>query len=180
MFAFVMKGVAHQIFQALYFMGIALYHRDELQAAEEILASVINEPYFQYAWNFIHSAFAFALVHQARGRTDAANQAAESVISYGLDTNHPVVLELARVFQAELAIRQGRTAEASQPLVEPLTNRELEILNLLVQRLSNKEIADKLFISPETVKKHLNKIYGKLNVANRREAVDKAKKIGIL
>jgi LuxR family maltose regulon positive regulatory protein len=72
------------------------------------------------------------------------------------------------------------TFHTSQPLVEPLTNRELEILDMLVQRLQNKEIAAKLFISPETVKKHLNNIYGKLNVSSRRLAVDKAKKIGIL
>jgi LuxR family maltose regulon positive regulatory protein len=67
-----------------------------------------------------------------------------------------------------------------QPLVEPLTNRELDILDLLAQRFQNKEIADKLFISPETVKTHLNNIYQKLNVTNRRNAVEKAKSMGIL
>ncbi len=67
-----------------------------------------------------------------------------------------------------------------QSLVDPLTNRELDILDLLVQRLSNQEIADKLFISTTTVKTHLQNIYGKLNVSKRREAVEKAKKIGIL
>ncbi|MCJ7542328.1 MAG: response regulator [Desulfobacterales bacterium] len=67
-----------------------------------------------------------------------------------------------------------------QPLVEPLTNRELDILDLLAQRLQNKEIADKLFISPETVKTHLNNIYQKLNVTNRRHAVERAKTLGIL
>ena len=67
-----------------------------------------------------------------------------------------------------------------QPLVEPLTNRELDILDLLAQRLQNKEIADKLFISTETVKSHLNNIYQKLNVSNRRDAVEKAKTLGIL
>jgi len=66
------------------------------------------------------------------------------------------------------------------PLVEPLTNRELEILDLLAQWLQNKEIAEKLFISPETVKKHLNNIYGKLSVSNRRQAVEKAEILGIL
>jgi LuxR family maltose regulon positive regulatory protein len=68
----------------------------------------------------------------------------------------------------------------SQPLVEPLTNRELDVLALLAQRFQNKEIAEKLFISPETVKKHLNNIYGKLNVSNRRQAVEKAETLGIL
>jgi LuxR family maltose regulon positive regulatory protein len=67
-----------------------------------------------------------------------------------------------------------------QALVDSLTNREMDILELLQQRLSNKEIAEKLFISTATVKGHLQSIYGKLNVSKRREAVEKAKKIGIL
>ena len=76
------------------------------------------------------------------------------------------------------------TAQASplgaQPLIEPLTNRELQILDLLPQRLQNKEIAAELSISSETVKEHLNNIYGKLNVGNRLEAVEKARTLGIL
>jgi ATP/maltotriose-dependent transcriptional regulator MalT len=67
-----------------------------------------------------------------------------------------------------------------QPLVEPLTKRELDVLELLAQRLSNKEIADKLYVSTATVKSHIHNIYGKLNVSKRRQAVEKAKKIGIL
>jgi LuxR family maltose regulon positive regulatory protein len=69
---------------------------------------------------------------------------------------------------------------STQPLVEALTNRELQILDLLAQRLRNKEIAEKLFISPETVKKHLNNIYGKLSVSGRRQAVERAMHLGIL
>jgi LuxR family maltose regulon positive regulatory protein len=61
-----------------------------------------------------------------------------------------------------------------------LTNRELNVLDLLAQRLSNKEIAETLFISTTTVNSHIQNLYGKLNVSKRREAVEKAKKIGIL
>jgi len=65
------------------------------------------------------------------------------------------------------------------PEAEPLTNRELDVLELLAQRLSNKEIAEKLFISGETIKSHLQNIFQKLEVSKRREAVEKAKKVGI-
>ncbi len=68
----------------------------------------------------------------------------------------------------------------SQPLVEPLSNRELEILVLLGQRLRNKEIAAKLFVSPGTIKKHLTSIYRKLNVTSRLQAIEKANALGII
>ena len=68
---------------------------------------------------------------------------------------------------------------ASQPLVEPLTNRELEVLGFLAQRLRNKEMAAKLFVSPATIKKHLTSIYGKLNVTGRLQAIEKADVLGI-
>ena len=74
----------------------------------------------------------------------------------------------------------GRPSVSNQPLVAPLTNRELEILDLLAQRLRNKEIAAKLFISHKTVKKHLDNIYSKLNVNGRQQAVEKADTLGIL
>jgi DNA-binding NarL/FixJ family response regulator len=70
---------------------------------------------------------------------------------------------------------------AGQPgLIEPLSARELEVLALLGERLSNKEIAQALTISSQTVKKHANNIYQKLQAAGRREAVAKAIRLGLL
>jgi LuxR family maltose regulon positive regulatory protein len=306
-----------------------------LRTAEEKLLPLVKSPYLHHVWNFAHSAFAIALIYQTWGRADEANEVVESVVSYALDTNNSAVLKSARTFGAELALRQGRLAEASlwaknfvakpfeamyrfyvpeltlvkvllaqdttdsreqagdlltqlyefvvsthnkrfqidvlalqallhnsqddepaalkalsealilaepggfirlfvdlgpkmanllkqlikqnvaveyigrilaafredekramqgesdhlttlspllnnQPLVEPLTNRELEILDLLTERMSTKEIAAKLFISTATVKKHLGNIYGKLNVSGRRQVVEKAEAMGIL
>ena len=64
--------------------------------------------------------------------------------------------------------------------LDPLSKRELEVMKLLGERLSNKEIAEIIFVSSDTVKKHLYNIYQKLNVKNRREAVRKAKALDIL
>lgn len=66
------------------------------------------------------------------------------------------------------------------PLSETLSQRELEILNLFARNLSNKAIAEKLFISTGTVKRHAHNIYSKLSVSGRRNAVSKATGLGIL
>jgi LuxR family transcriptional regulator, maltose regulon positive regulatory protein len=67
-----------------------------------------------------------------------------------------------------------------QPLVEPLTERELEVLHLLAQQLSNREIGQHLFVSLPTVKSHTRSIYGKLAVHSREEAVARARALAIL
>jgi LuxR family maltose regulon positive regulatory protein len=67
-----------------------------------------------------------------------------------------------------------------QPSGSLLTERELEILGLLAERLSNKEIARELYISPGTVKRHTSTIFSKLGVHDRRKAVAKAVGLGIL
>ena len=68
----------------------------------------------------------------------------------------------------------------TQPLVEPLSDRELEVLHLLAEGLSNPEIGQRLFISLPTVKSHTRNIYGKLGVHSRKQAVVQARALGIL
>jgi LuxR family maltose regulon positive regulatory protein len=77
--------------------------------------------------------------------------------------------------------REGhRPTGPAEQLIEPLSKRELEVLQLLSQGSSNKEVARQLFISLPTVKWHTSNIYGKLGVQNRTEAVAKAGALGLL
>ena len=87
---------------------------------------------------------------------------------------------IARLLDAFPAARSPEPAPRQAGLIEPLSERELEVLALLAQRLSNKEIARELSISPMTVKRHTVNIYQKLLVSGRREAVAKAVALGIL
>jgi len=61
-----------------------------------------------------------------------------------------------------------------------ISKRELEVIQLMAEGLSNKEIAEKLFVSLNTVKTHSSKIFEKLDVKRRTQAVEKAKKSGII
>lgn len=68
----------------------------------------------------------------------------------------------------------------SRPPPELLTRREAQILELLAERWTDKEIAERLVIAPNTVRKHTSTIYDKLGVGSRREAVDVARALGLL
>lgn len=80
-------------------------------------------------------------------------------------------------FDRQASASQGRP---TQPLDEPLSERELEVLGLIASGLSNSDIAQKLFITVGTVKRHINNIYGKLEVASRTQAMVKARELRLI
>ena len=309
-----------------YFSGLNHYCRNELGEAEKSLTDAVRTRDKINIFNFAHSSFVLALVKQEQGDLDKACEIAESVVHYGLDTGNAPLLQLGHAFQAELALRQGKIAEAvkwtksydpepfstahrfyvpqltlarillaqnttksrqqaadllsrlydyyesihnsyclinilamqavlyhaledrstadkklaqalalAEPagfiqlfldleanmaellarqkekdptsgyidrllqafqkdtlvhdtgektapvsISNPLTQREQEIMELLARRLSNQEIAYRLFISQETVKRHIANMYLKLQVKNRRQAVEIATSKGFL
>ena len=71
-------------------------------------------------------------------------------------------------------------ASLLQPLIEPLSPRELEVLQLISQGLSNQEIADRLFLALSTVKGYTRTLFEKLQVQRRTEAVARARELGLL
>jgi LuxR family maltose regulon positive regulatory protein len=152
----------------------------------------------------------WALCYEAQGDHTAALQALEQAVTLAQPGGFiRVFVDLGSVMASLLQRLAGRASDAKyieqilhafpaypspalhpQPLsnglaaqaamVEPLTSRELDVLALLAQRFSAKEIAQRLVISEGTVKRHIANIYGKLAVNNRRKAVAAAVALGIM
>ena len=100
-----------------------------------------------------------------------------------------LVLYARRLLDAFPAGEPGQPVSSRTPapapalgesLVEPLSEREIEILQLIAEGLTNPEIADRLYLSLNTVKVHTRNIYGKLDVHNRTQAGARARTLGIL
>ena len=78
------------------------------------------------------------------------------------------------------AVPRTLAVGASPGLVEPLTDRELEVLRLIAAGRSNQRIAHDLVVALNTVKKHVTHILGKLGAANRTEAAARARQLGLI
>ena len=92
--------------------------------------------------------------------------------------------KLLAAFEAEEQKSEDKShlppAPPSPPLIEPLSQRELKVLQLIAQGLSNREISERLFLALSTVKGHNRNIFGKLEVQRRTEAVARARELGLL
>ena len=117
-----------------------------------------------------------ARLHHGRGR--------HSLVQDALSKAEQIAVSIRNRFLDE-AIAQTRAALVSklspvQSMIEPLSERELEVLHLICAGKSNQEIADELFIALDTVKRHVNNIYGKLGVRRRTQAVAEARRLGLV
>ncbi len=157
-------------------------------------------------WRQIETTALLALAYQAQGQEPLAQETAEAALA--LTGGQPFVRTFVNLGPPMAALlyalaRKGVAAEqigrllTSFPLesrnavavaagrlddevIEPLSERELEVLGLLAERLSDKEIAQQLRISPLTVRRHSVNLYQKLHVNSRRQAVSRAQALGLL
>jgi LuxR family maltose regulon positive regulatory protein len=71
-------------------------------------------------------------------------------------------------------------SRSSGPLLDPLSERELEVLHLIANGDSNYEVAEQLVVAVSTVKRHVSNIFSKLGATNRTQAVARAREFGII
>jgi LuxR family maltose regulon positive regulatory protein len=108
----------------------------------------------------------------------------QKAASRGIAPEHTA--KLLEAFEPETKNEGRRTQEALPPagvrpgLIEPLSERELEVLRLIAAGLSNREIAQELVVAISTVKTHINNIYRKLDVSKRTQAVARARELELL
>jgi LuxR family maltose regulon positive regulatory protein len=141
-----------------------------------------------------------ALAHQTQGNIPLALAALERALALAepegyvrifVDEGPPMAAllrEAAKHGTAPNYVSQLRAAfgkaegrrPSTQPMIEPLSERELEVIQLIAQGLSNREISERLFLALNTVKGHNRKIFGKLEVERRTEAVARARELGLL
>ncbi|MFO7635302.1 MAG: LuxR C-terminal-related transcriptional regulator, partial [Caldilinea sp.] len=138
------------------------------------------------------------------GRTQAADEALRTALYLGKEAGYrrtlldigprlqPLLMRqtrrksmaaMARLLLRALVNESGQKTPPAAPAgeyVEALTAREKDVLALLARRYTNKEIAQELFITTNTVKRHMLQIFGKLGVNNRRTAVERAQQLGLL
>jgi LuxR family maltose regulon positive regulatory protein len=113
------------------------------------------------------------------GRLVAAHRAGQPSVR-GIPFRH--LARLTQAFDGRPATPGSGpgTAEGVPGLIDPLTGRELEVLARLAAGTPNRAIAEELFVTLFTVKKHVSHVLGKLGAANRTEAVARARELGLL
>jgi LuxR family transcriptional regulator, maltose regulon positive regulatory protein len=143
-----------------------------------------------------------ALAHQAQGEGERASQWLGEALALAepgcfvrafVDEGAPMAQLLAqatargkmtdytaRLLAALAAAEQQSAAAPAQSLIEPLSERELEVLQLIAQGLSNREIGEQLYLALDTVKGHNRRIFDKLGVQRRTEAVARGRELGLL
>ncbi|HLZ63590.1 MAG TPA: LuxR C-terminal-related transcriptional regulator [Ktedonosporobacter sp.] len=152
--------------------AVALAHEGMLESAAELLGLAFQQPSSVSGW--LHHWPKLSRLHAdlAQQLGDEAYQA-----SWERGSDQDLLTTIGAIL-GEDAPPARKTV--NHGLLEPLSKRELEVLELIAQGLSNREIAQRLVLSPGTVKVHTRNIYGKLGVGSRTQALAQATRLKLL
>jgi len=168
------KGWADELLKVMVLQTIALHAHGEKDKAVQLLgeALVLAEP-GGFIRLFVDEGEPMRLLildFRARIEKQSSSQ------------GHPLLVYVEKLLSAfERAVEKQPTTHPKKPeLIEPLSDRELEVLRLVAQGLTNNEISQRLVLALSTVKGHNLRIFGKLQAHNRSEAVSHARELGLL
>jgi len=183
----------------------SLHNSERLEEAAELLKWVLELTQRAGLMGFEIEVLSLqALVYERMGKGDSALSGLERALKLGepegyvrtfVDEGEPMGVLLRRAAAKGIAVEyvskllatletegngELHTPHGVEPLIEPLTSRELEVLRLMAAGLKNREIAEELVVVVGTVKAHIGSIYGKMDVSNRVQAISRGKELGLL
>lgn len=159
-------------------LGVACQRRGDYDEAYTAYTEVIaNCQKIDHQLMAVTAMIGIAQIREAEGRLELAAESYKEALRLAGDLSHPnrkeAQIGLERMRRAlEVGMKDNR--------IEPLSQREIEVLQLIAQGLSNKEIAEKLFLALDTVKGHNRRIFEKLHVQRRTEAIARARELDLL
>lgn len=159
-------------------LGVACQRRgDYAEACAAYNEVIANCRMINHQLMAVTAIIGIAQIREAEGRPDLAAERYREALRLAEDLPHPAVKE------AQLGLdRMRRVIEFGMngDRIEPLSQREIEVLQLIAQGLSNREIAEKLFLALDTVKGHNRRIFEKLHVQRRTEALARARELQLI
>jgi len=160
---------------AAWMLGVACQRRGDHAAAREAYNEVIsNSLMMDHRLMAVMAMIGLGQIEEAENRTSMAAECYQEALRMGGDLPFPALQE------AQQGLARVHNKEMKGGLIEPLSPREMEILELIAKGLSNKEIGEKLYLALDTVKGHNRRIFEKLNVQRRTEAIARAVELNLL
>ncbi|WP_245955063.1 LuxR C-terminal-related transcriptional regulator [Fontibacillus phaseoli] len=159
-------------------LGVACQRRgDYAEACAAYNEVIANCRMIDHQLMAVMATIGIAQIREAEGRPDLAAECYREALRLAGGLPHPAIKEAQMGLERVSRVLEG---ELKDILIEPLSQREIEVLQLIDQGLSNREIADKLFLALDTVKGHNRRIFEKLHVQRRTEAIARARDLNLL
>lgn len=161
---------------AAWMLGVALQRLGAYADAREAYHEVItNSLSMRHELMAVMALIGLGQIEEAEERISSAAECYQEALRLGGDLPHPALHE------AKLGLeRVHHNGVKNSSLIEPLSQREMEVLELIAKGLSNKEIGEKLFLALDTVKGYNRRIFEKLQVHRRTEAIARAAALNLL